>query len=171
MLQRLLPVASIVDRFSQHRYRLVSRWLLRKAGVTVSGLPLWVSPRAYLDISGPGSISLGDECVISHDVKLLTHDFSLDRAAERLEGKRQDDLEYVRRANISIGDHAFIGMNAMILPGVTIGAGAIVGAGSVVTRDVAVDTIVAGNPAKVVTSTGEYLDRMRESFHLGRRRR
>lgn len=171
MLQRLLPAASVIDRFSQKRYRLVSRWLLRKAGVAVAGLPLWISPRAYLDISGPGSITLGDECVISHDVKLLTHDFSLDRAAERLEGKRADNLEYVRRAPIVIGDHAFIGMNAIVLPGVTIGAGSIVGAGSVVTREVAENTVVAGNPAKVVTDTREYLDRGRSTFHLSERRR
>ena len=47
-------------------------------------------------------------------------------------------------------DDAWIGMNVLILKGVTIGQGAIVGAGSVVTRDVPEWTVVAGNPAKVV---------------------
>ena len=53
-------------------------------------------------------------------------------------------------APITIADDVFIGMNALILKGVTIGARAVVGAGSVVTRDVPPDAIVAGNPARVI---------------------
>ena len=48
----------------------------------------------------------------------------------------------------TVGTHARVGANATLLPGVHIGAYALVGAGSVVTRDVAVRTIVAGNPAR-----------------------
>ena len=51
---------------------------------------------------------------------------------------------------IRICDDAWIGMNVIVLKGVTIGEGAIVGAGSVVTKDVPAWTIVAGNPAKIV---------------------
>lgn len=51
---------------------------------------------------------------------------------------------------VRIGDRVWIGEQVCILPGVTIGDGAIVGAGSVVTRDVAANTIVAGNPARVI---------------------
>lgn len=51
---------------------------------------------------------------------------------------------------ISIADDVFIGMNALILKGVTIGAGAVVGAGSVVRRDVPTRAIVAGNPAQII---------------------
>jgi maltose O-acetyltransferase len=80
-------------------------------------------------------------------------------------------MEYVRRASISIGAHCFIGMNAMILPGVSVGPGSIVGAGSVVTKDVPADTVVAGNPAKIVTDTHEYLLRKKQSFTLSHRRK
>ena len=55
-----------------------------------------------------------------------------------------------KTAPVSIGDDVFIGMNALILKGVSIGAGAVVGAGSVVRRDVPAGAIVAGNPAQVV---------------------
>ncbi|MBM6759079.1 acyltransferase [Bacteroides mediterraneensis] len=51
---------------------------------------------------------------------------------------------------IKICDDAWIGMNCIILKGVTIGEGAIVGAGSVVTKDVPAWTVAGGNPAKVI---------------------
>lgn len=51
---------------------------------------------------------------------------------------------------VRIGDRVWIGEHVSILPGVTIGEGAIVGAGSVVTHDVPVNSIVAGNPARVI---------------------
>ena len=58
--------------------------------------------------------------------------------------------DVVNSKPIKICDDAWIGMNCIILKGVTIGEGAIVGAGSVVTKDVPAWTVVAGNPAKVV---------------------
>lgn len=58
--------------------------------------------------------------------------------------------DVVKSKPIKICDDAWIGMNCIILKGVTIGEGAIVGAGSVVTKDVPAWTVVAGNPAKVV---------------------
>ena len=51
---------------------------------------------------------------------------------------------------IIIGKHVWIGTNAIILKGVTIGDGAVIGAGAVVTKDVPAQCVVAGNPAKVV---------------------
>jgi acetyltransferase-like isoleucine patch superfamily enzyme len=55
-----------------------------------------------------------------------------------------------RRGAVVVEDGAFIGVNAVILPGVRIGANAVVGAGSVVTEHVAARTVVAGNPARVI---------------------
>lgn len=58
--------------------------------------------------------------------------------------------DVVNSKPIKICDHVWIGMNCIILKGVTIGEGAIVGAGSVVTKDVAPWTIVGGNPAQKI---------------------
>ena len=60
------------------------------------------------------------------------------------------DWSDVNSKPIKICDDAWIGMNVIILKGITVGEGAIVGAGSVVTKDVPAWTVVAGNPARVV---------------------
>lgn len=63
---------------------------------------------------------------------------------------KNKDWNVVNSKPIIIKDDVWIGMNCIILKGVTIGEGAVVGAGSVVTHDVAPWTVVAGNPAKIV---------------------
>lgn len=63
---------------------------------------------------------------------------------------KNKNWEIVNSAPINIKDNAWIGMNAIILKGVTIGQGAIVAAGSVVTKDVPDWTMVGGNPARII---------------------
>jgi acetyltransferase-like isoleucine patch superfamily enzyme len=159
----------VVDRFSQRRYMQLTERVLGGGGVTVQGSPLWISPDVFWDSAVPGSITVGDRCVISRGVALLTHDFSLDRVAEIRLGRT--DQELVHRAPIVIGDHAFIGMGAIILPGVTVGRGSIVGAGSVVTRDVPEGVVVGGNPARVLRTTEELWEHSRDRFVSQPRRR
>ena len=164
----LLGVVSPLDRFRQSWYRRASTRVLRATGVQLEGSPLWVSPRVYWDAPGSGLISLGDRCVVSHYVRILTHDFSLDRVAEQRDGVT--DRELSRRAPVRIEARAFVGMQTILMPGVSVGEGAIVGAGSVVTKDVPPHTVVAGNPARVVFSTSEYWDRSADKFSWGPRR-
>ncbi len=64
-------------------------------------------------------------------------------------------LGYEYAKPIVVKDKVWIGGNVVILPGVTIGEGAVIGAGAVVTHDVEADTIVAGNPAKVIRKITE----------------
>lgn len=54
---------------------------------------------------------------------------------------------YIGKGDTTIGDGAWIGMRAMIMPGVTIGEGAVIASGAIVTKNVAPYTVVAGNPA------------------------
>ena len=86
-----------------------------------------------------GPVEIGARATVAQEVYLCggTHDFS-------------DPRLPLQTAPIRVGEDAFIGARALILPGVTIGARAIVGAASVVPRDVPEDTIVAGNPARVL---------------------
>jgi len=66
------------------------------------------------------------------------------------EARRRNDLELVATSPVKICRDAWIGANAVVLKGVTIGEGAVVGAGAIVTKDVPARVVVAGNPARIV---------------------
>lgn len=63
------------------------------------------------------------------------------------------------KGEVTIKDNTFIGMRCIILPGVTIGKNVIVGAGSVITKSVPDDVVVGGNPAQVICSLSEYMEK------------
>ena len=92
------------------------------------------------------SIKIGDQCIIGGNVKILDNDF---HPADP-EIRRKTPVDNFASAPIVIGNNVFIGVNSLILKGVTIGDNAVVGAGSVVTKDVPADALVAGNPARVI---------------------
>ena len=87
-----------------------------------------------------GGIEIGDGALIGHNVVLATINHDLNPKENRKN----------HYAAIKIGAHVWIGSNATILPGVTIGDYAVVAAGAVVTRDVPAMTVVGGVPAKVL---------------------
>lgn len=92
-----------------------------------------------------GGVTIGDDVQIAANVSLISnnHDFY--------------DRQVLLCKPVEICSHAWIGANAVILPGVRVGRFAVVGAGAVVTRDVPDYAVVAGNPARVI----KLLDRER----------
>ena len=136
-----------------NRWRLF--WL-RIFGAKIHGLP-FVHQRARIQIPwnvtlhdratlgdranlySLGEIEIGARAIVAQEAYLCggTHDLS-------------DPNLPLQVAKITIGEDAFIGARAFIMPGVTVGARAVVGACSVVTRDVVENTRVAGNPARLL---------------------
>lgn len=77
---------------------------------------------------------------------------------------RHPDFDIFGR--ITIGDYVYIGTNALIMPGVTIGDNVLVAAGSVVTKSIPAGSVVAGNPARILCTVDEYYERNRDfDFH------
>ena len=90
-------------------------------------------------------IELGNRVQIGSNASLVDTDFHPLTPEERAR-----DFNAGAAAPIEVNDKVFIGMDSLILKGVTIGQGSVVGAGSVVSQDVPPRTVVAGNPAEVV---------------------
>lgn len=92
-------------------------------------------------------IRIGSHVLLGGGVKIMDTDaHSLDYGKRG----RGSKIDIPVTKPVAIGDHVFVGANAMILKGVTIGEKAIIGAGSVVTRDVPAGEVWAGNPAKKI---------------------
>lgn len=130
-------------------------------GYVIIGEHTYIGGGSFISRSG---IEIGNNVTIAWGGTFYDHDsHSLDYMKRRRD--IDDELNDIRNGRnfianknwrdvnskpIKICNDAWIGMNVIILKGVTVGEGAIVGAGSVVTRDVPAWTVVAGNPARVV---------------------
>ena len=103
-------------------------------------------------------IDIGSHCLISWNVGIADSDFHPLEPAQRLIDaqalapffKDRPPRPKLKTAPVIISDNVWIGMNATILKGVTIGENSVVAAGSVVTKSVPPNTVVAGNPAVAV---------------------
>lgn len=111
---------------------------------TECGINITVGKNVFINacckFQDQGGIEIGNNVLIGHGVTIATlnHDITPENRVSMIAKK------------VKIGSDVWIGSNCVILPGITIGDGAIIGAGSVVTKNVSKNTIVAGNPAKVI---------------------
>ena len=88
------------------------------------------------------AITIGDDVQIGPNVQLLTPTHPTDADLRRAKWEAAEP--------ITIGDNAWLGGGAIVLPGVTVGEDTVVGAGAVVTRDLPAGVVAVGSPARVV---------------------
>ncbi len=145
---------TVLGRLKRELLRLKVWWLFGQRSVHVHGNFTAVNPR---------NIRLGANVAINHGVFLLGHtsitienDVVLSARCMLIDGglALDESMPMVDRAHagapIILEEGAWIGAGAILLPGITIGRNSVVGAGSVVTRDVPPNSVVAGNPARLV---------------------
>jgi|SRR5579863_3148609 len=111
---------------------LRAAYLHRFVGMDIH-LDTQISLKAHLDRTNPRGIHIDQGTLVAFGAVILAHDMSRALATDTY-----------------IGRNCFIGAHSIILPGIRIGDGCIIAAGSVVTKDVESNSIVAGNPARVV---------------------
>ena len=126
-------------------YRKIRPMLWRWMGAKV-GKDCFIGYEVWADFNNMDFIELEEHVHIANRCLLLCHQRDL---GQYFVGDDYAKLGY-NKAKIILKKGCLIGMNSMIMPGVTIGEGAIVGAGSLVTKDVPAWTIATGRPAKVV---------------------
>jgi maltose O-acetyltransferase len=121
------------------------KWLV-KNGMKL-GANCYIAPSVLIDNEFPWLISIGNDCAITENCNILAHDASTLKY-----------LGYSKIGAVTIGNKCYVGTGSVILPNVHIGDNVIIGSGSIVTRDVPSDSVVAGNPAKVITTLQSFLD-------------
>ena len=102
----------------------------------------------FIDPTHCWLIEIGNNVTLSIRVTLMAHDAS-----------SKNTTGYTRIGKIKIEDNVFIGANSTILPNVTIGKNSIIGANSVITKDVAPNSVVAGNPARLISTIEDFKEK------------
>ena len=111
--------------------------------------------------SEPWIITIGDNVHLTDGIRFVTHDGGTLILREKV-----PDLEITKPINI--GNNVYIGVDSLILPGVTIGNNVVIGARAVVSRDIPDNSVAVGQPARVIKTIDEYQAKLeKESLHLG----
>lgn len=132
---------------------------LKVSGVHIGkGTVIFNPSSVTIDNSRPLLVKIGDYCKITQGVIILGHDYSrsvLRRSYGEVIGEAKKTV---------IGNNVFIGVNSIVLMGTKIGDNCIVGAGSVCTGTYPSNSVIAGNPAKVILSLDDYYKKRINSF-------
>ena len=93
---------------------------------------------------GSGGIVIGKRCLFGVGFRCYDSDF------HGLDAKARNDRKAVKTAQVVIGDDCFFGERCMVLKGVRLGDRCVVGAGSIVTKSFPPDSVIGGNPARLI---------------------
>lgn len=148
LAKKMVRVVNLVNpRAYMHLYLP----LLRLYGMRLAGTPRFIGSVYFDDFK---SIELGDRVAISDQVVFLTHDYSCTTAMRAIGEPSPSDISLVN--DIRIGNNVFIGFRTIILPNTQVGDNVVISAGSVVKGRIKANSVVAGNPAKVIATIENY---------------
>ena len=100
-----------------------------------------------MDLGIPAAYRIGSHVTLTN-CRLLTHDASITKATG-----------CTRLGHIWIGDNVFVGADSIVLPNTSIGSNVIIGAGAVIAKDIPDNSVVVGNPARVICSYDEFINK------------
>lgn len=107
-----------------------------------------------IDMGEPYLIKIGSNVTIT-GVKILTHDASLKKT-----------VGYSKTGRVHIGNDVFIGWGSIILPNTTIGNRVVIGAGTVVAKDIPDNSVVVGNPCRIISTYDDYLEKTKQMMQM-----
>lgn len=108
----------------------------------------------------PYLVSIGDNVRVTGGVQFVTHDGGV-WVIRNLYNEYKDVDIFGR---ITVGNNVHIGMNAIVMPGVSIGNNCIIGTGAIVTKDIPDNSVAVGVPARVIETIDEYLEKNMTRF-------
>jgi len=141
-------LSSLYNHIVKKRRQTYLERLIRN-GFTL-GKNVGIIDNFFFDPSHCFLISIGDNCTICPNVRLIAHDASTKKI-----------LGYTKIGEIDIKENCFTGDSAIVLPNVTIGPNSIIGAGAIVTKYILTNSIASGNPARVISSVKEYINKIK----------
>lgn len=139
----------LLDFLTKKKREIYIKGLIKK-GLKL-GKNVGIVDTFFFDPSHCFLISIGDNCIICPNVRLIAHDASTKKI-----------LGYTKIGQVEIGENCFLGDSVIVLPNVRIGPNSIIGAGSVVTRDIPPGVIASGNPIRVLSTIDDYKMRMKK---------
>jgi acetyltransferase-like isoleucine patch superfamily enzyme len=114
------------------------------------GCRVVIRPGSMLFANDTGDITIEDDVMLGSGVHIYVGNHRFDDPTRAV-----IDQGHTLSQPVLLKRGCWVGANAIILPGVTVGENAVVGAGSVVTRDIASSVVAAGNPARIIRSVAD----------------
>lgn len=129
----------------------------KKLGVKVGENCRFLSVSSSTFGTEPYLISIGDHVTITAGVRFITHDGGVWVLREKY--PNADIFKQIK-----IGNNVFIGLNAIIMPGVSVGDNSIIAAGAIVTKSFPEGSVIGGNPARYIKSYNDYVTKIEDSL-------
>jgi acetyltransferase-like isoleucine patch superfamily enzyme len=145
---RIYPGAKIIhaERLTLGEHSTIDDFVFLNCGLGTR-LGRYVHVACHASVIGGGELEVGDYGVIATGARVLTGTDTFADGA-RMSTHLPDELRSVTVAKVTLGADAFVGANAVVMPGVSLGEGAVAGAGAVVTGDLEPWTVYTGCPAR-----------------------